>query len=73
MSEPKEITAALEGIERASKSPRELTKEAVACYRKGTVIDPDYDFSTASQELKQVVYGATVRFSRRRLWSRLLR
>lgn len=33
MSEPKEITAALEGIERASKSPRELAQERIAQFR----------------------------------------
>lgn len=74
MNEPKEITAALDSIARASTPARELAKEAVGRYRQRTMtIDPDYDFSAAPLELKQVVYDATVRFSRRRLWSRLLR
>lgn len=73
MNEPPEITAALQGIERASTPPRQLAREAVARYRQGSAIDTHYDFHAAPIELRQVVYDATVRFSRRRWWARLLR
>lgn len=74
MSESKEITEALNSIARASTPARELAKEAVERYRRRTTMtDPDYDFNAAPVELRQVVYDVTVRFSRRRLWSRLLR
>lgn len=73
MNEPSEITKALRGIERASTHPRQLARERVARYRQSSALRPTYDFSDAPVELKQIVYDATVRFSRRRWWSRLLR
>ncbi len=73
MNEPPEITAALNGIARASTHPRELAREAVARYRQGSATGACYDFNSAPMELRRVVYDAAVRFSRRRWWSRLLR
>lgn len=76
MSEPKEITDTLNAIEAAERGPdhpRTLARQAVAKWRAGSAIDSRYDFTSASPELKQVVYNVIVRFSRRRLWSRLLR
>lgn len=63
----------IESAERDPNHPRSLAREAVARRRANSTIDPRYDFSAAPAELRQVVYDGTVRFSRRRLWSRLLR
>lgn len=71
--ESPEITKALDSIARASTPARELAKEAVTRYRKGHALEPAYDFSTVPSELRQVVYDGSVRFSRRRWWSVLLR
>lgn len=67
------IDATLKRIEHASTPARELAKEAVTRYRKGHALEPAYDFSTVPSELRQVVYDGSVRFSRRRWWSVLLR
>lgn len=52
-------------------STRQLARGLVAEYRKGTAIDPEYDFSVQPRELRQVVYDGIVRYSRRRWWSKL--
>lgn len=51
---------------------RDIARTAVAKYRRGTAINPTYDFSAQPKELRQVVYDGTVRFSRRRWYSRLI-
>lgn len=73
MSEPREITDTLNAIAAASNENRQLARERVAKWRAGSAIRLSYDFDNAPVELKQVVYDTTVRFSRRRWWSRLLR
>lgn len=74
MSEPKEITAALEGIARASQSPRELAKEAVGRYRQQSsqqlsqaLIDGGYD----EEERRRRFVSASVKFRRRSIFARL--
>lgn len=64
---------AIENAERGQEHPRTLARKAVAQYRTTTNTALDYDFDRAPKELKQVVYNVAVRFSRRRLWARLLR
>lgn len=59
---PTDINRALKSIEHAD-----------AEYRKGTAIDPRYNFNAKPEALRQVFYDAAVRFSRRRWWARLLR
>lgn len=53
--------------------PRRLAAKAIAQYQATAVINPDYDFNQQPRELREIFYGAAVRFSRRRWWSRLLR
>lgn len=70
------IEAALRSIENAERGeehPRTLAHLLVAQYRATANATPEYDFDHAPKELKKVVYDAAVRFSRRRLWARLLR
>lgn len=52
--------------------PRRLAAKAIAQYRATAAIDPAYDFNQQPRELRQVFYDTTVRFSRRRWWSRWL-
>lgn len=73
MSEPREVAEALEVLDRELTPPREIASQRVAKWRAGSAIRLSYDFDNAPVELKQVVYDTTVRFSRRRWWSRLLR
>lgn len=71
-----DINTTLRAIEATERSPdhaRALAREAVARWQRGSVIDPDYDFNAQPVELRRIAYDATVRFSRRRWWSRLLR
>lgn len=68
---PNDIDAVLAQVERQSKSPRELAREAVERHR--AVKEPDYDFDTAPKELKAVLYGAALRYRKRSLWSRIFR
>lgn len=73
---PNDIHHALRSIENAERDPehpRSLAHRLVAQHRASAHATPEYDFDHAPKELKRVVYGATVRFSRRRLWARLLR
>lgn len=73
MSEPspEAVDATLAQIERQSKSPRELAREAVGRHR--AVKEPEYDFDAAPKELKAVLYGAALRYRKRSWWSRLFR
>lgn len=66
-----DIEVTLNRIESASKSPRELAREAVERHR--AVKEPDYDFDAAPKELKAIVYGAALRYRKRSLWSRIFR
>lgn len=52
---------------------RQLARRLVNEYRKGSAIDPRYDFNSQPRELRAIMYGAAVRFSRRRWWTRILR
>lgn len=71
-----DISRALREIEQTElpeDHPRKLAQQAIAEYRKGTVLRLTYDFNEQPRELRQVFYDAAVRFSRRRWWSRWLR
>lgn len=71
-----DVNTVLREIETADlpdQHPRKLATKTIAQYRATAAIDPDYDFVDQPRELRQVFYDATVRFSRRRWWSKLLR
>ena len=71
-----DVNAALNKIEQAERDPqhpRSLARAALQRYRRGSAIDRNYDFSKVPVELRRIVYNATVRFSRRRFWARVLR
>lgn len=74
---PKTVNDTLNEIARASESihpTRQLARELVARYRRGTAIDPDYDFHAASEQSRQVIYNQILRFRCwRSWWMRLLR
>lgn len=71
---PQSVNDVLTSIENAELHPtRQLARRLVNEYRKGSAIDPRYDFNAQPRELRAIMYGAAVRFSRRRLWSRILR
>lgn len=47
---------------------RQLARGLIAEYRKGTAIDPLYDFSKQPEQLRQIVYNAAVRWHYKRKW-----
>lgn len=65
----------LRAVDNEQPHARDIARQAVAKYqyRRGSAIDSRYNFSNAPIELRQTIYNMIVRFSRRRLWSRLLR
>lgn len=71
--EPKSVTDVINDLERQQLHPtRQLAAGLVAEYRRGSAIDPRYDFSNQRPELRQVVYNAMVRFHCKRMWWRRL-
>lgn len=72
-----DITTALKAIEATElpdDHPRRLAQQAVAQHRRVRVIDPDYDFSAAPRQMRQVIYDSIVRYSAQHsLLSRLFR
>lgn len=51
---------------------RDLARQLVAKWRKGTALDSTYDFNAQPREQRQIVYNAAVRFHcHRSWWSRL--
>lgn len=72
-----DITAALKAIEATElpdSHPRRLAREAIAQHRRAKAIDPDYDFSAAPRQMRQVIYDSIVKYgAQHSLLSRLLR
>lgn len=76
MNEPPEITAALQGIERASTPPRQLAREAVRRHRqpvKPSLTQAMIDSGGDNEERRQRFVMASVKFKRRSWLSWLLR
>lgn len=71
-----DITAALKAIEATElpdDHPRRLAREAIAQHRRVRVIDPNYDFSAAPRQMRQVIYDSIVRYSAQHSWLARLR
>lgn len=68
-----DVLQSIAKTEGVNEPPRLIARRRVAEYRKGTAIDPLYNFSEQPHELRQVVYNGTARFyCRSSWWSRLL-
>lgn len=73
--EPKTVDDVIADLESQELHPlRQLSRKLVEQYRiTSRSAAPEYDFDAAPKELKRVMYGGTVRWSRRSLWSKLFR
>lgn len=65
--------AKLRVIDNQRPHDRDLARQLVARYRKGTALDSTYDFNAQPREQRQIVYNAAVRFHCRRGWWARLR
>lgn len=71
-----DITAALKAIEATElpdSHPRRLARQAIAEHRRVRAIDPDYDFSAAPQQMRQVIYDMSVKYGAQHSWWARLR
>lgn len=65
----KSVDDVIDALESQELHPtRQLARGLIAKYRKGTAIDPGYDFSEQPRELRQIVYNAMVRWHYKRRW-----
>lgn len=71
-----DITAALKAIEAnelPENHPRRLAQKAMAQHRRSRPIDPDYDFSAAPRQVRQVIYDMSVKYGAQHSWLARLR
>lgn len=64
---------AIEATELPDSHPRRLAQQAIAEHRRVRAIDPDYDFSAAPRQMRQVIYDSIVRYSAQHSWWARLR
>ena len=71
-----DVRAALKAIEATGlpdDHPRRLAHQAIAQHRRAKAIDPDYDFSAAPRQMRQVIYDSIVRYGAQHSWWARLR
>lgn len=64
----------LRAVDNNQPHARDIARAAITEFRRAKAIDPDYDFSAAPRQMRQVIYSMCVKYSAQHsLLSRLLR